>query len=535
MTASAEIGETRDADAERAHGSTLVATGGRRFTSCSTTRRDRRRAAHAPREVGDDAADVAGCAADACRRSRAHERSRRSARARRRSCSPMGDLRGELDLESHSDLTLPPTTTSLGSWQLRAGERAGGRTSGPGDERDRSLDSFAHQESLDVSGLRGQHCSTRVRQPSTGSSPCRRPSTSPWAAGRRPHGSSLDREGGWRPPAPPASRRAAAGSSGPSLWGRRDPGGQGPRCRPTDVSSTPSSTGLRCRVGRHGSRPPAVSSRPVGDKDRLLRAVRLCSTRHRRTPAGRSRTSSMWRSLAEAKAAHRGLAPRPEGTRAAHWPPSCPEAPTARPRTTSPSRSSAPTSSSSRRPPTAPHRVSPWLSTTCAPRERAQDLPTTALLAAGAGRAPALATSDHVRAGRQQERLDALMSVVSDRDRGTIEALGAQGRRGPLPPPLTRSPVANDVAEGRDGRLGAFDALPRGLRRAKVVETEADLRALFDELTHGAGAVETPSLDGERLVRSDGVEVIYRRSSTSGGPTIDLEFPDGTRRKVHIR
>lgn len=163
------------------------------------------------------------------------------------------------------------------------------------------------------------------------------------------------------------------------------------------------------------------------------------------------------------------------------------------------------------------------------------DLPTTALLAAGAGRAPALPTSEHVRAGRQQERLDALMSVVSDRDRGTIEALGAQGRRGPLPPPLTRSPVANDVAEGRDGRLGAFDALPRGLRRAKVVETEADLRALFDELTHGAGAVETPSLDGERLVRSDGVEVIYRRSSTSGGPTIDLEFPDGTRRKVHIR
>ncbi|WP_404392807.1 hypothetical protein [Humibacillus xanthopallidus] len=50
------------------------------------------------------------------------------------------------------------------------------------------------------------------------------------------------------------------------------------------------------------------------------------------------------------------------------------------------------------------------------------DVPTTALLAAGARRAPTLPTSEQVAAARRQERLDALTSVISDREPQRVEA-----------------------------------------------------------------------------------------------------------------
>jgi len=104
------------------------------------------------------------------------------------------------------------------------------------------------------------------------------------------------------------------------------------------------------------------------------------------------------------------------------------------------------------------------------------------------------------------------------------------------PRPTRRPDDRLHVAEGRDGRLPELDQLPRGDNpRTKVVDSDAELQGLFDRLTRDSRPLDPGSYPGERHLRSDDVEVRLRRRSTSGGATIDLVFPDGTKRKVHIR
>ena len=54
-------------------------------------------------------------------------------------------------------------------------------------------------------------------------------------------------------------------------------------------------------------------------------------------------------------------------------------------------------------------------------------------------------------------------------------------------------------------------------------------------MTRDAARLDPGTYPGTRWLREDGVEVRLRETSTSGGATIELVFPDGSWRKVHIR
>ena len=99
----------------------------------------------------------------------------------------------------------------------------------------------------------------------------------------------------------------------------------------------------------------------------------------------------------------------------------------------------------------------------------------------------------------------------------------------------TRRPSAR--RRGRDGRLPELDQLPAATTpRTKVVDSDAELQGpLRSPDTRLEADWIREAYPGERHLRSDDVEVRLRRRSTSGGATIDLVFPDGTKRKVHIR
>jgi hypothetical protein len=154
-------------------------------------------------------------------------------------------------------------------------------------------------------------------------------------------------------------------------------------------------------------------------------------------------------------------------------------------------------------------------------------------LALGAGRAPALPTSESLRAARAAEIRAAWDAVGDDRAQRFVADTGQGGRHGTAP---GGHPDRLAVAEGRNGRIPAIDRLPRGKNSTvKLVESDAELRRLFADLTHGARRLDNGSYPGERYLRPDGVEVRLRHSSTSGGATIDLEFIDGTGKRVHIR
>jgi hypothetical protein len=140
------------------------------------------------------------------------------------------------------------------------------------------------------------------------------------------------------------------------------------------------------------------------------------------------------------------------------------------------------------------------------------DVPTTALLAAGASRGPSLPTSEEVAAARRQERLDALLTVISDLEPHTTEGWH------------------------RTGLVPELAALPRGRSaHTRLVESEVELRALFATLAEGAEPIVGGTYPGSGFRRPDGVLVFIREHSSSGGATIDLVLTDGSTRKVHIR
>ena len=76
--------------------------------------------------------------------------------------------------------------------------------------------------------------------------------------------------------------------------------------------------------------------------------------------------------------------------------------------------------------------------------------------------------------------------------------------------------------------------LPKGIsKRARTVGSEAQLDEVFQELSRGGTSIRLPHL-GPSVKLPDGTVVRRRPGSTSGGPTIDVEFPGGKIVKVHI-
>jgi RHS repeat-associated protein len=86
-------------------------------------------------------------------------------------------------------------------------------------------------------------------------------------------------------------------------------------------------------------------------------------------------------------------------------------------------------------------------------------------------------------------------------------------------------------AEGLDETLA-------GLRQSKTniyeVDSEEELQALYDELSHGGEPATPPGYDGEMMKLPDGTRVGLRNTSKSGGPALDIHQPGQPRITVHL-
>jgi RHS repeat-associated protein len=72
-------------------------------------------------------------------------------------------------------------------------------------------------------------------------------------------------------------------------------------------------------------------------------------------------------------------------------------------------------------------------------------------------------------------------------------------------------------------------------KTASQVASESQLRAEFNRLTEGGRTIDAGTYPGEVRLLPDGTRVSIRSTSASGGPTIDIRFPDGDKWKIHIQ
>lgn len=70
-------------------------------------------------------------------------------------------------------------------------------------------------------------------------------------------------------------------------------------------------------------------------------------------------------------------------------------------------------------------------------------------------------------------------------------------------------------------------------KRVRVVETEEEVRALYDELSEGGTPIERRGYDGKAVVLPGGTEVGLRETSKTNDVTVDVQPPNGRRMKVH--
>jgi hypothetical protein len=103
----------------------------------------------------------------------------------------------------------------------------------------------------------------------------------------------------------------------------------------------------------------------------------------------------------------------------------------------------------------------------------------------------------------------------------------------PPPPPGPEGPL-KPIESGQDVK-DVLDALEPGQNPPVVTLPHAEeIVELFDHLTEKAGAAPPSDYPGTRRVLSDGTSIGLRPSSTYGGSTIDVVYPDGTKQDVHL-
>ena len=114
-------------------------------------------------------------------------------------------------------------------------------------------------------------------------------------------------------------------------------------------------------------------------------------------------------------------------------------------------------------------------------------------------------------------------AVTTALDNAMTQAVKNEGQAA-----VTGTANANTVAT-------ALAQLPKGRSPGvKTVSSEAALQDLFDKLSQG-GTDSTPATyNGQIVVLPDGTTVGIRYSSSSGGPTIDVKFPNKNKGKVHV-
>lgn len=71
--------------------------------------------------------------------------------------------------------------------------------------------------------------------------------------------------------------------------------------------------------------------------------------------------------------------------------------------------------------------------------------------------------------------------------------------------------------------------------RVKQVPTVGELRDYYDKWTENSFPLPAPGFDGEWRMLEDGTVIKWRNGSTSGGETIEIEYPDRNHPyKVHL-
>jgi hypothetical protein len=79
------------------------------------------------------------------------------------------------------------------------------------------------------------------------------------------------------------------------------------------------------------------------------------------------------------------------------------------------------------------------------------------------------------------------------------------------------------------------DPLPPGEQEnVRQLPTSAEIRALYGVLTENGTLATPPTYPGTSYLLEDGTRISMRETSSSGGTTIDIKYPDGYLQKVHL-
>jgi hypothetical protein len=104
---------------------------------------------------------------------------------------------------------------------------------------------------------------------------------------------------------------------------------------------------------------------------------------------------------------------------------------------------------------------------------------------------------------------------------------GMDGPKGAPPPP----DGPRNAREVHD----IVDPLPPGKQpHVRELPTSAQIRALYDYLTQQGVTAPPSSYPGPERLLEDGTRISLRETSSSGGTTIDIRYPDGSTQKVHL-
>jgi hypothetical protein len=115
-----------------------------------------------------------------------------------------------------------------------------------------------------------------------------------------------------------------------------------------------------------------------------------------------------------------------------------------------------------------------------------------------------------------------------------VQAVG-YGRQPEAPGPGDPAPPHQPTKTAQDVH-DALDPLPDGRNEpVKTLPTPEEIRKAFEDLTHNAPLEDPPTTyPGPRRVLDDGTKIGLREGSKFGGPTIEVVYPDGTTREVHL-
>jgi hypothetical protein len=96
------------------------------------------------------------------------------------------------------------------------------------------------------------------------------------------------------------------------------------------------------------------------------------------------------------------------------------------------------------------------------------------------------------------------------------------------------NPIGTDIPQNSTKKI--IEGLVGGKQPGvKVVDSAEDLQSLYNELSKGGKTISWKNYDGMVVELPDGTQIGIRQISKTGGPTIDIVYPDGSIGKVHVK